>query len=291
MVPAGKSLNVSRALAGIGRASVAGGLWGQGDIVQAKDELSKIPLIDPRFTAVPGRTRHNITLINGHSNAEMHLRCPNELATKQAMKLLHDDLAGRIDSQSICVFSGSIPDESLEGGLRLIRLCVRRGARIVVDTSSAALRTLVGKGGLWVIKPNLDELSELAGEKIRNAEGPIIRAARRFTDRAQYILISRGSKGAMVVSSGEAYSGVTAEKQKACHTVGCGDYLLAGFICGMADAEPTGTNKGHDLYSGNPVCGALVEGIRLAAFRAWGGDDVKSARKTADSIKVNVRKH
>ncbi len=289
LIPAGKALNVSRALATLGRSSIAAGLWGKSDIVQAKELLSKISLIRPRFTAVPGQTRYNITLVNTRRHDEMHLRCPNSLAAQRSMNLLYDDLADRVHSRCVCVFCGAIPDEAIEASIRMIRLCRRRGARVVVDTSSPALKAIVEEGGLWLIKPNVEELSELVGGSVANTHCEILKAARQCTDKAETVLVSRGKRGAMAISSSTAYAGEIHEKRKAFHTVGCGDYLLAGFVNGMTDTEISSRNPKRSRMD-HPMCGALIDGIRLATLRAWKGDFVKSEWKNADSIPVAIRK-
>ncbi len=128
--PAGKALNVSYALAWMGRGSVAAGLWGREDLgemqraverdaqvkkgCQTRDSAfgdSNPPYgrIDVRMTAVEGRTRQNITVVDTLHHREMHLRRASELASQQNLRQLNDDLQKLVHEGDVCVFAGAMP--------------------------------------------------------------------------------------------------------------------------------------------------------------------------------------
>ena len=69
-------------------------------------------------------------------------------------------------------------------------------------------------------------------------------------------MVSRGGKGAVVVCREQALEGIVNSDIPAVNTVGCGDYLLAGFLDGLA------LNDGIDS--------ALERGLKTAAARAFG---------------------
>jgi 1-phosphofructokinase family hexose kinase len=265
VTPAGKALNVSRALGALGRRSIAAGLWGQDDLPTAS--LRDCPKIEPRFTAVSGQARRNITLIDTKRRREMHLRSPNPLATLQNLRRLTRDLAKLANPRTICVFSGAVPDEAVEEFVRMVRVCRAKGGRIVVDTSGSALSAIVDAGGLWAIKPNLEELAGLLGRSIADRPEEIIRAARTLADRVDLVLVSRGRRGAIAVTADDAIARAAAKIQAVCHTVGCGDSLLAGFLDGYLSVCP-------EIKPGRPNRSAirkgLVRGVRLATNRAGG---------------------
>jgi len=58
-------------------------------------------------------------------------------------------------------------------------------------------------------------------------------------------------------------------------TVGCGDYLLAGFLAGLQDA-------------GDPEA-ALATGLKVASARAWGWTETRSWPQADSEFQVNVR--
>jgi 1-phosphofructokinase family hexose kinase len=272
VTPAGKALNVSRALGELGRKSIAAGLWGQDDLPMALASLRSAPKIVSRFTAVPGQTRRNITLIDTGRCREMHLRSPNPLATPQNLRRLTRDLAAMAGPRTICVFAGAVPDEAVEDFVRMVRACRAKGARIVVDTSGPALAAVVDAGGLWAIKPNVEELTELLKQPIDDQPCEIRTAARKLTDMIDIVLVSRGQHGAIALTDLSETIQRAPKVQAVCHTVGCGDTLLAGFLDGFLSAgsvDQTGQPNRAAIRKG------LSRGVRLATKRAAGRGKVK----------------
>jgi 1-phosphofructokinase len=271
VTPAGKALNVSRALDALGRRSIAAGLWGQDDLPTALAGLRDCPKIKPRFTAVPGQTRRNITLIDTGRRREMHLRSPNPLASPQNLRRLTRDLTAMARPQTICVFAGAVPDEAVEDFVRMVRACQTRGANIVVDTSGPALDAVLDEG-LSMIKPNVEELGELLKQPIDNQPCEIRTAARKLTDRVDLVVVSRGQHGAMALTDLSETIQRVPKVQAVCHTVGCGDYLLAGFLDGYLSVCPA-------IEPGQPNRAAiqkgLSRGVRLATKHATGRGKAK----------------
>jgi len=276
--PAGKALNVSRALAWIGRSSTAAGLWGQVDYQELLSDLAALKrLVKIKFTPVPGRTRQNITIADSSKNREMHLRAPNNLVSPAVLKQLSQDLSKIVTRSGICIFAGAMPDEYLSDILKLIKTCQARQAKIVVDTSGMALRAIIDLGGIFLIKPNVDELCELAGRYIPDTPTSLLKAARPLLGSVQNVLVSRGDKGAIIINENAAWQGkCTAGRKKIHTTVACGDYLLAGFLAGL-------TEKADPPF-------ALRTAIKAATARAWAFADELTWPQAQRRIKVDVRK-
>lgn len=263
--PAGKALNISRALAWMRVKNTAAGLWGSDDFARFRNDIVKFaPLINAKMTVCTGMTRQNITIINLHTQREMHLRAPSELATKKSLKQLDKDLKQIVTPNSICIFSGSMPGkEFFDDVLSIIKHCHKRGAKVVVDTSGTAYRKIVAQGNLLLIKPNVDELRELTGKKIPDIVPDLVKAARELLDKTEMVLISRGVKGAIIVSKDCAVEARCSEKRKVVTTVACGDYLLAGFLAGLVESNRMGSKQ--------PILQRSLElAIQTATARAWG---------------------
>ncbi|MFC1636561.1 PfkB family carbohydrate kinase, partial [Planctomycetota bacterium] len=112
--PAGKALNVSRALAWMGQKSIAAGLWGENDYEQMQKSMqASKKYIKIKMTATPGSTRRNITVIDTARGKDMHLRDRSQLASAKALKRLQADLGALIQKGSICVFAGTMPKGDL----------------------------------------------------------------------------------------------------------------------------------------------------------------------------------
>jgi 1-phosphofructokinase family hexose kinase len=255
MTPAGKALNISRALAWMGVRTTAAGLWGNQDYPALQQEL-KEPLITLRMTTAKGRTRQNITVADTLLKKEMHLRAPCSLATGASLSQLTGDLDAVIRPGSTVVFAGSMPDrEHIEQILSIFRRIVQKEARLVVDTSGPLYCEIVKSVPIGVIKPNLEELEQLCGKTIPDRPAEIIMAARAFCDRVETVIVSRGDQGAMLITKDLAWGcQAVCTGQSVVQTVGCGDFLLAGFL-----ANP-----------GNKPEESLAAGVKAATARARG---------------------
>ena len=276
--PAGKALNISRALAWMGERSIAAGLWGRDDFEQMLKAMRPLKgLVKVKMTAVEGGTRRNITVVDTVNNREMHLRNKSELASKKALRKLESDLRAIVHKGSVCVFAGVMPEDEFIGDIvRIIKSCRERGAKIVVDTYGYALKRILETGAVWMIKPNVEELRELLGEQVADSPTGLVKAGRKLLDKVEIVLISRGKKGAIAVTKKGAWKGRCIGRGRVLSTVGCGDFLLAGFLKGLKDKSGAGS--------------ALRTAIKVATAKAWGWTEGKSWSQALREIKVAVER-
>ncbi|OHB75782.1 MAG: hypothetical protein A2Z25_04270 [Planctomycetes bacterium RBG_16_55_9] len=274
--PAGKALNVSRALAWMGQKSIAARLWGKDDYEQMRKAVRAFKgHIKIKMTAVAGSTRRNITIVNTTYGKDMHLRDRSELASAKALKRLQADLGAIVHRGSVCVFAGTMPKgDLLSDVIRMIEFCKSRGARIVLDTSGPALREIVRTGAVWLVKPNVEELCELLEEKIKDEPVPLAGSGRGLLDRVEIVLVSRGKKGSVVVTKEGAWKARASGREKVLSTVGCGDYLLAGFLIGLMDKTD--------------VAGALTTATQVATAKALGLTENKSWPQAKRQIRIEA---
>ncbi|MBN1766044.1 MAG: hypothetical protein JW860_12350 [Sedimentisphaerales bacterium] len=275
--PAGKALNVSQALAWMGKASTAAGLWGQQDNTAMREALLQGKrFIRPYFTVVPGRTRQNLTVIDTDKGREMHLRAPNELADRKALKSLRSDLKRLVDRNTLCVFSGALPgDKLLDDVLQVIQTCQDKQAKMIIDTSGVPLKTIVDQGGIWLIKPNVEELAELTGATLSNNIESLVRTSHPLLAKVEHVLVSRGRDGALLLNQEFClHARYRGRAPKTVGTVGCGDYLLAGFLAGITQTA--------DLEE------VLTCAVQAATAKAWGMTETYSWNRIKRKIKVDV---
>jgi fructose-1-phosphate kinase PfkB-like protein len=207
------------------------------------------------MTAVEGRTRQNITVVDTRHHREMHLRRKSGLASESSLRQLDGDLKKLVHKGDICVFAGAMPTgELLEPTVNLVRTCQRAGAQIAVDTYGPALKSIVEAGLSWLISPNVEELRGLLGAAVEDTPEQLVEAGRSLLNRMDMVLISRGEKGALIVAKAGAWTGHCITQGKVLSTVGCGDYLLAGFLAGI-----------HEI--GDPSAALAV--LKVATAR-WG---------------------
>ncbi len=285
--PAGKALNISRALAWMGRKNIAAGLWGRDDYQQMLKAMRSLGgLVKVKMTAVDGGTRRNITVVDTANDREMHLRNRSELASKKTLRKLEADLRAIVHKGSVCVFAGMMPEDEFVGDVvRIIKSCRERGAKIVVDTYGDALKRILETGAAWLIKPNVEELRELLGEQVPDNPAALARAGRKLLDKAEIVVISRGRKGGVVVTKKGAWQGRCIGRGRVLSTVGCGDYLLGGFLKGLknkSDAGPALVSSKAEAVAG------LGTAIKVATAKAWGWTDKMSWPDVQSKIKVQV---
>ncbi len=275
--PAGKALNVSRALAWLGQSSIATGLWGREDIGQLRRVLRQTTSqIEPYLTPVPGATRVNVTIVDPERSQEMHMRCPSDLASNRSLGMLTTRLTKRLQPQDLCVLSGALPGADLtEALLGLCRACVHRtGTRLMVDSHGPLFKTIVEERLAWLIAPNVQELEELLGRPIRNTPRTLAVAAKELLEYSARVLISRGRQGALLVTRRGVWQAHCRHREKVFSTVGCGDSLLAGLLAGLRQAA-------------SPRA-ALTLALKCATARAWGWPDHRTWSATRRDIPVEV---
>jgi 1-phosphofructokinase family hexose kinase len=276
--PAGKALNISRALAWMGEKNIAAGLWGQDDFQQMTKAMRPLErLVKVKMTPAEGSTRRNVTVVDTLNNREMHLRNRSELGSKKALRKLEADLKAVVKKGSICVFAGMMPEDELIGDVvRIIKSCRQRGDEIVVDTYGDALKRILQTGSVWMIKPNVEELRELSGEQVKDNPTALVGAGRKLLDKVGIVVISRGKKGAVVITNEWAWQGRCVGRARVSSTVGCGDFLLAGFLKGLKEKSDAGS--------------ALGTAIKVATARAWGRTESKSWSVARREIQVVVER-
>ncbi len=274
--PAGKAFNISCALAWMGQSSIAAGLWGASDFDKLKSFADALwPLISINMTVVKGETRKNITIVDKAAKREMHLRNKTKLYSKDAFVRLESDLMKNVKMGSICIFSGAMPEgDYLEDVQRIVNNCHNAGAKIVLDTSGPALKQIFDTGLVWFIKPNISELNLLFNTEIEDNSALLIENGRKLLERTENILISRGENGAIFINKKGAWQGRVNDSKEVFGTVGCGDYLLAGFLRSWLDSGKENI--------------ALAEGIKIATAKAWNLTENTLWSEVMEEIRVNI---
>ncbi len=229
---AGKAANVSRALALLGADSIATGFVGTEAIEYFHTELMATGpgRILCRFIEVGGKTRENISVLDPKRRVETHLRDLGFAVVAKECELLEKKIAHEVHSGDLAIFAGSLC-EGLEPVYQsgLIEMCNKQGAKVAVDSSGDALREAI-KCKLWLIKPNVEELCQLLGTAVEDTPEALCKSAQPLLTNIEQILISRGSKGAVLVTRNGNWMGNVPTQRPPVRTVGCGDHLLAGFI-------------------------------------------------------------
>jgi len=137
-------------------------------------------------------------------------------------------------SPEFVVASGSLPPGvPNDFYARAAAIARKMGAKFLLDTSGPPLAEAIDHG-VYLIKPNLQEMSELAGAKLATQDDWIV-VARRLVERGNVdiVALSLGHLGALVVARDQALR-AQALPIKPVSAVGAGDSFLGALVFSLA---------------------------------------------------------
>jgi len=268
----GGGINVSKAIRRLGGQSVAvfpaGGHNGK-----LLNELLEKEGVKTQSLSVLGETRENISVLETSSNAQYRFTLPGlQISESQADECL--DIIKKLNPDYL-VASGSLAPGLPETYFEKVAAFAKKiGVRFVLDTSGAALEAAADEG-LFLLKPNLAELSALAGvEKLEISE--VDDAALKIIEegKCEIVVVSLGPQGALLVTK-DGFEHIPAPMVKKQSTVGAGDSMVAGMVwalnegknfremaqIGVACGTAATMNRGTELFHTEDVW-RLLEWIR-----------------------------
>lgn len=231
--PGGGGVNVSRAIRRLGGDSLAiypcGGLTGE-----LFKELLDDEGVEHQPVTIEGMTRENSIIFETGSNQQYIFDMPGpELGEEEWQRAL-EALSDIDPAPDYVVASGSIPpgvpDDFYQ---RVAELAHEIGSRLIVDTSEEPLR-LATEAGVYLIKPNMRELGQLAGREIESEEHQIAAAKDLVeTKRTEVVVVSMGAGGALLVTD-ETEEHLRTPTVPIKSRIGAGDSMVAGIVLGLS---------------------------------------------------------
>jgi len=228
----GKGLNVSRALAQDGHATLA--------VLPLPERTAAtyVGLVgaDATLAGVPvgGAMRVNISLVEDDGTVtKVNEAGPtlDEAAIEGLLERVESAAAGA----GWVVGCGSLPPGMDPAFYGRVARSLPAGIRMAIDASGPALAA-AAEAGVALLKPNRTELEELTGRALSTI-GAVVDAAAALLDAGTgAVLTSLGPDGAVYVWAGGAVH-AEARIDDVANTVGAGDALLAGFLAAGADAD------------------------------------------------------
>ncbi|GAC1439087.1 MAG: 6-phosphofructokinase II [Sediminibacterium sp.] len=231
--PGGGGVNVSRALHHLGGVSTAAFLSG-GYTGKQFEALLTREGIDTVALPMAGDTRENFVVFDEATRCQYRFGMEGAHVTEQEWKhcLQYVQEQSSID---YIVASGSLPPGVPTDFMRsLVLLGRQKGARLIVDTSGEALQAALQEG-LFLIKPNLGELSSVYGKE-KLAPHEIAAAARSIIEqgKCEVVVVSLGAAGALLVRGTEQIQ-VKPPAVNVLSTVGAGDSMVAGMVYALSE--------------------------------------------------------
>jgi 1-phosphofructokinase len=277
----GKGINCSRMLKELGAETKAlAFLGGQtGDYVRFVLEKHGIELVSVA-TAKPTRTNVCIEDLSGAPPTTLNER-GGPVDHKELVELFEKakDLARE---SSYVVIGGSVPlGVNPDVHKVLVQIAMAGGAKVVLDADGDVFGEGV-KAKPFMIKPNWEEAERLL-DKTFESKSDVARAALALGESGiELVIISLGKQGAVAYYEGAIYDAVSPEVEVK-STIGSGDSLIAGVICGLE--KGLGIEKALSLGCAAGAATALSDGTDIGKK-----EDVDRLLTAAKVTRIEVAK-
>lgn len=233
----GGGINVSKAIRKLGGASTAiftsGGRNGSllEDILRSMD-ITAEPI------KVLGETRENFSVAELSTNAQYRFVMPGPSLTKTDTDRCLAAIDQIPETVNILVVSGSMPSGVPEDFLaQVAALASKKNIKLLIDSSGAGLAKAL-ESGVYLVKPNLAELSQWVGKEelqlheVEEAASKLIRES-----GTEAVVVSLGPAGALLVSK-TITKRIMAPTVKKKSTIGAGDSMVAGMAWMISQGKP-----------------------------------------------------
>lgn len=227
----GGGINVSKGIRKLGGSSTAvfpsGGATGQ-----RLQQILAAAGVETDILAVIGDTRENFSILETSTGLQYRFTLPGvDMSEQEADACL--DIVRRLKPDWL-VASGSLPPGLPDTYYEKVAAFAKDiEARLILDTSGPALLAAADEG-LYLLKPNLGELSALAGvpqlemNQVDDAALEIIRQG-----KCEIVVVSLGPQGALLVTR-DGFEHIPAPMVKKRSTVGAGDSMVAGMVWALS---------------------------------------------------------
>ena len=269
----GKGLNVARAIAICGGQVQATGLVGgfNGQYLESLLDQDKIP---HQFGHVAGETRSCINILDPGYGSTEYLE-PGFTVSPEEEQEFMERFPDIIRDSDVVTISGSLPRGiSKDIYSKMITIAREMGKKVLLDSSGETLKNAISACPT-LVKPNQDEIQQLAEAQITSEED-LIRCGKKVNEMGvAYVVISQGKEGALLICEEGVFKGHS-PKIKAVNSVGCGDSMLGAFAVAF--------EKGYTPEE------ALKSAIAVAAGNAMSPDtghfDYEQCEKLFEMVSV-----
>lgn len=221
----GKGINVSKVATKLGGRTCAYALLGgtvgsqiESDIVDMGISCVSVP--------IEGDTRTNLKVVDTQNGTHTEINEPGPMVDSQELLDLLQRLTSDIGKGDVVVLSGSLPrGVPSDTYATWIRASRQAGAAVFLDTDGRALTEGIDAMPT-LVKPNLQELSDLVGQELLTMDD-IVRAAHDLlAEGIKVVVASMGEKGALFATEHQTIL-ARAPHVPVSSTVGAGDAVIA----------------------------------------------------------------
>ncbi|MBK8496119.1 MAG: hexose kinase [Chitinophagaceae bacterium] len=233
--PGGGGINVARAIIKLGGSAVAvfpsGGYTGK--FFNHLMENENVPSV---IIETGNETRENIIVLDDSNNNQYRFGMPGTRLTETEWKQCLHAVEAVKDAEFI-IASGSLPPGvPLNIYALLAKIAKNNHAKFIVDTSGEALQHAADEG-VYLLKPNLGELSSLAGKTELQPDDVYHIARRMITEgKCEVMAVSMGAAGAMLVTK-DMHAIIKPPPAERKSTVGAGDSMVGGIVFYLSQSK------------------------------------------------------
>lgn len=259
--PGGGGVNVARVICTLGGRATAVYTAG-GPVGLSLRELLDDADIPQRVIPIQGETRVSFTVDERASKEQFRFVFPGPPLSPAEQEHFIEVVANLDPQPQFLVASGSLPPGVPPGYYaRIARMAEEMNAKFFLDTSGDALRQ-AGRDCVYLVKPNLRELSEFVGRELET-EKQQIAAGRQMIDegRTEVVVLSLGADGALFITATEAeyFPALDVPIRSA---VGAGDSMLGGIVFALARGDPLRDAVRYGMAAGGAAL--MTEGTELS---------------------------
>jgi 6-phosphofructokinase 2 len=257
--PGGGGINVARVLRELGIEAVA--YWTRGG--PTGDRLAMLldaVGLDHVPIPIEDETREPLSVFETSTGQQYRFGTPGPVLRASELEACRAQVQGLDPATPYLVLSGSLPEGAPDDFYSQLAGLAPKGCRVVLDTSGRALAHGLD-APMFLVKPNVRELGQLAGEAIED-DDQVRRVARRLIERraVEVVVTSLGAAGAMATTTTEHWH-VRSPTVRIRSTVGAGDSMVGGIVTGLARGWPLGDAIRFGVAAG--AAAVMTDGTQL----------------------------
>jgi 6-phosphofructokinase 2 len=259
--PGGGGINVARVLHRLGTPTAA--LYAVGGLTGARlRDLIDCEGFPHRPIAIADETRQSFTAHEDSTGRQYRFVLPGPKLSANEWQGLLETTIEMAEKADLVVASGSLATGMpADFYARVATALDPQGVRMILDSSGPGLVTTLDRAHVYLVKPNMHEIVELAGEELVWPEGQADWASALIAEgKSDVVVITHREEGALVVTR-ERRTRIRPPAIQVQSAIGAGDSFIAGLCTGvlrgqsMAEAGALGMAAAATLLTpGTELC-------------------------------------
>jgi 6-phosphofructokinase 2 len=235
--PGGGGINVTRALRKLDQPSRAVFPSG-GGIGQQLEQLLEKEGIEYRAVDIKEETRQNLIVNEESSGRQYRFGMPGPNLKEDEWQQCLQEIRNSDFVPDYLIASGSLPPGVPDDFYKKVtEHAAGANIKVIIDTKGIPLKKAL-EGELYLLKPNMRELSSLTGSDINNEAGQesAVKTLLR-NHRVEIIVVSLGAAGVLMATK-DSIERLRAPSVPVKSKVGAGDSMVAGIVYGLVNDMP-----------------------------------------------------